>query len=307
MPNSILSAPFFHDEAAAYERLEAIVWPNGPVCPHCGCFGRITPVRGKTARIGLKRCGDCKLQFRVTVGTVFEGSHIKLHIWLQAAYLMCASKKGISAHQLHRTLNVTYKTAWFMEHRLREAMNQPDNGKLGGHGKHVEADETYWGRKRGVRKGRGGYQHKNTIMALVERGACVRSFHVPSCTRATVRAVLDQNVALDSHLMTDEAKHYRKTGRMFAQHSAINHTIKEYVRGDVHTNTVEGFFSIFKRGMRGVYQHCGEQHLRRYLAEFDFRYNNRIASGVGFDAGRLTAALRGIVGKRLMYRDSCLA
>jgi transposase-like protein len=307
MNNSILSAPFFHDEAAAYERLEAIVWPSGPVCMHCGCFGRITPVRGKTARIGLKRCGDCKLQFRVTVGTVFEGSHIKLHIWLQAVYLMCASKKGISAHQLHRTLNVTYKTAWFMEHRIREAMTQAPTKKLGGKGKYVESDETYWGLKRGARRQRGGFQHKNTIMSLVERGAEVRSFHVPSSTRATVREVLDRNIEQTTHLMTDEAKHYRKTGRVFAQHSTINHTRKEYVRGSTHTNTIEGFFSIFKRGMRGVYQHCGEQHLGRYLAEFDFRYNNRITLGVGMDIGRLTAVLQGIVGKRLMYRDSCVA
>lgn len=303
---SILSEPFFHDEAAAYAKLENIVWTDGrPVCPHCGCFGRITEVRGKTARIGLRRCGDCKSQFRVTVGTVFEGSHIPLHKWLQAAYLMCASKKGISAHQLHRTLKITYKSAWFMEHRLREAMRETYDGKLGGDGQPVEADEVYIGLKAGGKKKRGGFQHKNTVMALVERGAKVRSFHIPGSTRETVREVLDSHVDKSAHLMTDEAKHYRKIGREFRRHTAVNHTRKEYVRGEAHTNTIEGVFSIFKRGMRGVYQHCGEQHLHRYLNEFDFRYNHRAAMGVD-DATRAETMLSGIVGKRLMYRDSSL-
>ncbi len=303
---SILSAPFFHDEAAAYAKLESIVWPSGPACPHCGGLDRVTVVRGKTARIGLRRCGDCKLQFRVTVGTVFERSHVPLYKWLQAAYLMCASKKGIAAHQLHRTLEVTYKTAWFMEHRLREAMTRPPVDKLGGRGKKVEADETYWGLKVGGRKKRGGYQHKNTIMALVERGATVRSFHVPSATRETVRAVLHGNIEQDTHLMTDDAKYYRKVGREFQRHTALNHTRREYVRGEAHTNTIENVFSIFKRGMTGIYQHCGEQHLKRYLAEFDFRYNHRAALGVD-DTTRAEKALGGIVGKRLMYRDSSAA
>jgi len=303
---SILSEAFFHDEAAAYTKLESIVWPSGPACPHCGGLDRITVVTGKTARIGLRRCLDCKLQFRVTVGTVFESSHIPLHKWLQAAYLMCASKKGIAAHQLHRTIGVTYKTAWFMAHRLREAMKPARISRLGGKGRAVEADETYWGLKRGAKKQRGGFQHKNTIMALVERGAHVRSFHVPSATRETVRNVLHSNVHATSHLMTDVAKHYRRVGREFARHTALNHTRKEYVRGVAHTNTVEGVFSIFKRGMTGVYQHCGEQHLHRYLTEFDFRYNHRTALGVD-DATRTTAVLSGIVGKRLTYRDSSVA
>lgn len=298
---SILTAPFFHDEAAAYAKLESIVWPSGPVCPHCGGGDRITAVRG--GRVGLRRCGDCKAQFRVTVGTVFESSHVPLYKWLQAAYLMCASKKGISAHQLHRTLEVTYKTAWFMAHRLREAMRQEPVGKLGGKGKPVEADETFWGIKRGAKKARGGFQHKNTVMALVERGATVRSFHVPGLTRETVRDVLHKNIEQSSHLMTDDARHYQTIGRDFARHSAVNHTRKEYVRGIAHTNTIEGVFSIFKRGMTGVYQHCGEQHLHRYLTEFDFRYNTRAALGVR-DADRTDRALTGIVGKRLMYRDS---
>jgi len=303
---SILSAPYFHDEAAAYAKLESVVWPSGPVCPFCGGLDRITPVTGKTARIGLRRCLDCKKQFRVTVGTVFESSHIPLHKWMQATYLMCASKKGISAHQLHRTLEVTYKTAWFMEHRIREAMTVPPKGKLGGPGKVVEADETYWGRMAGAKKGRGGYQHKNTIMAFVERDATVRSFHIPAATRETVRAKLHGHIEQTSHLITDEAKHYRKLGRAFAQHTALNHTRKEYVRGNAHTNTIEGVFSIFKRGMTGIYQHCAPHHLRRYLAEFDFRYNNRITLGVD-DSKRVERALGGIVGKRLMYRDSFVA
>lgn len=301
---SILNAPFFHDEAAAYAKLESIVWPSGPVCPHCGGLERITVVRG--GRIGLKRCGDCKGQFRVTVGTVFEGSHIPLHQWLQAAFLMCASKKGISAHQLHRTLEITYKSAWFMAHRLREAMIAPKTTKIGGRGKQIEADETFWGQKKGVRRGRGGFQHKNTIVALVERGARVRSVHVPTLTRANVKEVLDRHADRESHLMTDEAKHYRRLGRDFAKHSAVNHTRKEYVRGIAHTNTIENVFSIFKRGMTGVYQHCGEQHLHRYLAEFDFRYNHRVGLGVD-DTQRATTMLVGIMGKRLMYRDSSVA
>jgi transposase-like protein len=300
---SILSAPYFHDEQAAYDKLESIVWPSGPVCPHCGCFGRITPVRGKTARIGLRRCGDCKLQFRVTVGTVFEKSHVPLHKWLQAAYLMCASKKGISAHQLHRTLQVTYKTAWFMEHRLREAMRNNPTEPMGGMGRHVEADETYIGKRPGARKPRGGTRHKNTVLALVERGAEVRSFHIPSATTKTVAAVLAKHIEPSTHLMTDEARHYRKVGRTFDGHSAVRHGEGEYVRGAAHTNTIEGVFSIFKRGMKGVYQHCSERHLHRYLSEFDFRYNNRTALGVE-DEQRAETMLGGIVGKRLMYRDS---
>jgi transposase-like protein len=303
---SILTAPFFRDEVAAYAKLESAVWPSGPVCPHCGGVDRITPVRGKTARIGLRRCGDCKLQFRVTVGTVFEDSHIPLYKWLQATYLMCTSKKGISAHQLHRTLEVTYKTAWFMAHRLREAMRGATQPPLGGKGKVVEADETYWGLRPGARKQRRAYHHKNTIIALVERGAGVRSFHVPAARVGTVKEVLRANIAPGTHLMTDEAGHYRTVGREFRAHTTLNHRRGEYVRGKAYMNTIEGVFSIFKRGMTGVYQHCGPQHLCRYLAEFDFRYNNRAALGVD-DAARVTRALGGIVGKRLMYRDSSFA
>jgi len=298
---SILSEPHFHCEAAAVERLEAIVWPNGPVCPKCGGL-RSTQIKGKTARPGLRSCTECRQQFRVTVGTIFERSHIPLHKWFQAAHLLASSKKGISAHQLHRTLKVTYKTAWFMEHRLREAMVDTLPPVLGGKGKHVEADETFIGKKKGFPK-RPGIGHKMAVMSLVERGGNIRSVHVDSVTRSTVEQIIRKNVAPDSKLSTDTAAYYKRGKLGVNEHAMVNHFAEEYVRGDVHVNTLEGYFSIFKRGMKGVYQHCSEKHLHRYLAEFDFRYNSRTKMGVS-DEARTTKALRGIVGKRLMYRDS---
>lgn len=298
---SILSEPHFHCEAAAVERLEGIVWPNGPVCPHCGGL-RSTQIKGKTARPGLRSCTDCREQFRVTVGTIFERSHVPLHKWFQAAHLLASSKKGISAHQLHRTLKVTYKTAWFMAHRLREAMKDGNVPLLGGGMKHVEADETFIGKKKGFPK-RPGIGHKMAVMSLIERGGSVRSVHVDSVTRSTVEHIIRKNVAPDSKLSTDTAAYYKRGKLGVNEHAMVNHFAEEYVRGDVHVNTLEGYFSIFKRGMKGVYQHCSEKHLHRYLAEFDFRYNNRAAMGVADDA-RATKALRGIVGKRLTYRDS---
>jgi len=312
---SILSEPHFHNEEAAYERLEAIVWPKGPVCPHCGNVDgeRITRVTGATARIGLRRCLECKKQFTVKVGTVFESSHVPLHKWFQAAHLLASSKKGISAHQLHRTLQVTYKTAWFMFHRLREAMRSDDFTPMGGDGKTVEADETYIGRLTGTEptKGGGASSFKNTVLTLVERGGIARSFHVDSATVARVIPIVRGNIAKETHLMTDAAPLYKRVGKDFAFHGRIDHTADEYGRTEyvegarvkVNTNTVEGYYSIFKRGMKGVYQHCGEQHLHRYLAEFDFRYSNRIALGVD-DKNRTVKAMAGIVGKRLKYRDS---
>lgn len=297
---SILSEPHFHSEAAAVERLEGIVWPKGPHCPRCGGFDRITPVKG--GRLGLRRCGPCRREFTVTVGTIFERSHIPLHKWFQAAHLLASSKKGISAHQLHRTLKVTYKTAWFMEHRLREAMKDGDLPKLGGGMKHVEADETFIGKKKGFPK-RPGIGHKMAVMSLVERGGSIRSVHVDSVTRSTVEHIIRKNVAADSKLSTDTAAYYKRGKLGVNEHAMVNHFAEEYVRGDVHVNTLEGYFSIFKRGMKGVYQHCSEKHLHRYLAEFDFRYNNRTKMGVT-DEARTAKALRGIVGKRLMYRDS---
>ena len=303
---SVLSKPYFHNEEAAYAKLEAIIWPEGPVCPHCGCMGRVykmTANAEKRIRIGLHKCGDCRKQFTVKVGTVFESSHVKLHFWFQAAYLLASSKKGISAHQLHRTLGVTYKTAWFMAHRLREAMTTVGMVPLGGEGKIVESDETYIGRKKGSVVKAGGAGHKLAVLSLVERGGEVRSFHIDRATKKIVREVIDANVNKKSHLMTDMAGLYVRKDYGFAAHDTVDHSRGEYVRGAAYTNTLEGYFSLFKKGMKGVYQHCGEQHLHRYLAEFDFRYNARTALGVNDDQ-RTVRALRGIVGKRLTYGGS---
>jgi transposase-like protein len=306
---SILSAPHFHSEAAAIARLEAIVWPQGPFCPRCGGFDRITAVKG--GRAGLRRCGPCKREFTVTVGTIFERSHVKLHKWFQAAHLLASSKKGISAHQLHRTLKVTYKTAWFMEHRLREAARElhPDR-PLGGEGKTVEIDETYIGGKeknkhRNKRNmlGTGGIG-KEIAFSLVERGGSVRSHHVPTVSAKTLRPILQRQIHADSIVMSDDGG--ARAGKDFARHETVNHSIGEYVRGDAHTNTIEGYFSILKRGITGVYHHVSPQHLKRYLAEFDFRYNERAALGIN-DEARADRLIRGIVGKRLMYKDSSLA
>ena len=298
---SILSAAHFHNEAVAFARLEAIVWPNGPVCPHCGGVDRITPVKG--GRIGLRRCGDCKKQFTCKVGTVFEDSKVPLHKWFQAAHLLASSKKGISSHQLHRTLGVTYKTAWFMSHRLREAMRDTPKGQIGGPGKIVEADETFFVNRKGFKK-RTGVGHKMAIMSLVERGGSIRSVVVERVNRKNVEKIIRRNVHHESRLMTDTAAYYKGRGHFgIDSHEMVNHEAGEYAYDDVTTNTIEGVFSIFERGMRGTYQHCSEQHLHRYVAEFDFRYNNR--SGLGFeDAQRTDNALKGIVGKRLTYRTS---
>ena len=302
---SALSAKFFHDEAAAFEKLESLLWSDGPVCPHCGRMGRITGVKG--GRMGLRRCGDCKKQFTVTVGTVFESSHVKLHLWLQAAHLLASSKKGFSAHQLHRTLGVTYKTAWFMFHRLREAMRDGALAPMGGidgmpgAGGIVEADETFIGREPGVPKAR-AYHHKMKVLSLVDRDSGqVRSVVVDDIKPDTIRPIIEANILKEATLHTDESAIYTKVGATFADHQMTTHSAKEYVRGIVHTNTVEGYFSVFKRGMKGVYQHCGKQHLHRYLAEFDFRYNNRVRLGVN-DTERAERALAGIKGKRLTYR-----
>jgi hypothetical protein len=246
----------------------------------------------------------------VKVGTIFEASHVKLHIWLQAMALICSSKKGISANQLHRTLGVTLKTAWFMGHRIREAMKDDgSSGPLGGEGKVVEADEAYIGpveyrlNKYGRVTGKQGTGAKYKIVSLVERGGAARSVKVDKLTADGVREIVLDGASTESRLHTDESKFYSKVGEEFAEHATVKHSMGEYARGDVTTNTVEGFFSIFKRGMKGIYQHCGEQHLQRYLTEFDFRYSNRIALGVD-DVERTTRAVRGIVGKRLTYRTT---
>lgn len=303
------TSAYFHDEAAAREYLEAQRWPKGPVCVHCGGSERVYAVKANAkarVREGLYQCNDCGKQFTVTVGTCFEGSKVPLHKWLYATYLMCSSKKGVSSKQLERMLGVTYKTAWFMSHRIREAMKDGTPGLLGGGGKVVEVDETYIGRDKTIKpkhekKGR-GFHHKQKVLSLVERGGKVRSTHVPAVNAKTLRPILDAQLDQASHVMTDEAAVYTATKpAMFETHEYVQHGIGEYVRGDVHTNTIEGYFSIFKRGMNGVYQHCSEQHLKRYLCEFDFRYNHREKLGYS-DMERMNMALRGIEGKRITYR-----
>lgn len=302
---SVLSAPHFHNEKAAYRFLEAQIWPDGPICPHCGGFDRIGKLEGESTRLGVHKCYQCRKPFTVKVGTVFEASHVPLHKWLQAAFLMCSSKKGISSNQLHRTLGVTLKTAWFMSHRLREAMRDTTTEPMGGEGKVVEADETYFGKRKGVKKIGPGGHHRGmmAVVGLVQRGGKVRTFHVDKANQKTVLGIVAKNVAVESRLHTDESHIYKGADATFAAHETVNHSEEEYARGDITTNSIEGYFAIFKRGMKGVYQHCGEKHLHRYLNEFDFRYNERVALGVN-DINRTAKALTGIVGKRLMYRDS---
>ena len=273
------------------------------MCPKCGGQNRVGKLTGKSTRIGTYKCYACRKPFTVKVGTVFESSHVKMFQWLQAIYLMCSSKKGISSNQLHRTLGVTLKTAWFMSQRIREAMRSGSLTPMGGPGKMVEADETFIGKKYDKPEGARGYAHKEAVLSLVERGGEVRSTHVPNVSAETLRPILAEQLDTDTTLMTDEAKQYGKVGKDYAGHETVNHGIGEYVRGDAHTNTIEGYFSIFKRGMKGVYQHCSSRHLKRYLCEFDFRYNNRSARGVE-DIMRANLALMGIAGKRLLYRDS---
>lgn len=310
-----LDNPIFQDADKAREHLEAQRWPNGPICPHCGNADatRITAMKGQAHRAGLYNCMECRQQFTVTVGTVFERSKIALNKWLLATFLMASSKKGMSAHQLHRMLGVTYKTAWFMAHRIREAMKEDtkSSGPIGGEGKTVEADETYFGKREdqampAYRKGK-PYKSKKlgtrkvAVVALVERGGRVRTFHVESATKASVREILFTNVPRSSTLHTDESKLYVETGKQYAAHETVHHSSGEYVRGLVHTNTVENVFSVFKRGMKGVYQHCAEKHLHRYLSEFDFRYNRRAALKIS-DTERNDDLLASIGGKRLTYR-----
>jgi transposase-like protein len=305
MAYSVLDAPCFRDEAAAYAFVEERVWPDGPICPHCGNTESIGKLQGKSTRLGVYKCYACRKPFTVKVGTVFESSHIPLRIWLQAMYLLSSSKKGISSNQLHRTLGVTLKSAWFLSHRIREAMRTVGFTPMGGDGKVVEADETYSGDKDVITKrtirGKSGHSSKRAIVSLVERGGSVRTFHVERADLETVTRIVKANVRRESTLHTDESQLYNKAKEHVAAHDRVKHSAGEYVRDDVHTNTVEGVFSIFKRGMHGVYQHCGEKHLHRYLAEYDFRYNNRAALGVG-DVGRTDQLVKGVVGKRLTYR-----
>lgn len=306
---SILSKPHFHDEAAAFAFLESALWPEGPVCPHCGGkdrIGKITPNPEKRVRVGLYKCGSCKKQFTVKVGTVFEHARVPLHKMLQAVHLLCSGKKGVSAHQLHRILEVQYNTAWFLAHRIREAMRSGELAPMGGTGGIVEADETFIGREPGKPKKR-AFHHKMKVLSLIDRDSKqARSMVVDDLKPATIAPILRENMAREARLATDEAGHYLHIGREFADHGVVRHGKEEYVVGEVHTNTLEGYFSIFKRGMKGVYQHCGKRHLHRYLAEFDFRYNNRSALGCE-DQERANRALSGTKGRRLTYRPATAA
>lgn len=299
MKNATLSEARFHDEAEARKHLESIRWPDGPVCAHCGSDSRISVLNGKAHRPGLLFCGECRKQFSVTVGTVFERSKVPLHKWLLATHLLCSSKKGVSSHQIHRTLGVTYKTAWFMTHRIREAMKDTSTAPLGGAGSSgiVEADETYFGKTTG--QGRGGHLgKKQKIVALLERGGTVRAFHVDAVNAKTLKPILEKQISKTARVMTDTAPVYKGITKEFAAHETVNHSAGEYARGDVNTNSVEGFFGIMKRGIKGVYQHVSEEHLIRYVDEFSFRYSTHRIS----DAERSDKALKGIGGKRLTYR-----
>ena len=303
---SVLSAPHFHNEKAAYAYVEARVWPEGPVCPHCGGYERISLMGGKSTRIGAYKCYQCRKPFTVKVGTIFEASHVPLRYWLQAMFLMAASKKGVSSNQLHRTLGVTLKTAWFMSHRIREAMRDGALAPFGQGGGAVEADATFIGREPGEPITKGG-NHKMKVLSLVDRASgAKRSFVLDFINTKAITEIVMGNVAREAVLMTDEARHYVKIGEQFRGHGHTNHAAGEYVSRFspmVHTNTIEGSFSIFKRGMRGIYQHCGKRHLHRYLAEFDFRYSNRVALGVS-DVARADILLAGVVGKRLTYQTA---
>jgi len=302
-----LTAAIYNDEDAARAHFEGIRWPEGRSCPHCGTVGNSTLMQGKTTRPGLYKCKDCRKPFTATMGTIYERSHIPLHKWLLATQLMVASKKGISAHQLFRMLGFgSYRTAWFMAHRIREAMRSDDTTPMGSGGGIVEVDETFIGRVKGAPVKR-AFHHKMKVLALVDRDSGkARTMVVDNVSAATLMPIVRANVAKEATIMTDEHNAYTRIKDHFAGHGTTVHSAGQYVDyadATIHSNTVEGYFSIFKRGMRGIYQHCGEQHLHRYLAEFDFRYTNRIATGCN-DADRAVKALQGVVGKRLTYQQA---
>jgi transposase-like protein len=310
MAKPILNAPEFLYEEAAFAFVESRLWPNGPVCPNCGncARSRITKMAGKTTRMGLYNCKECRKPFTVRMGTIFESSHLPLHMWLQVIHLMCASKKGISTRQIQRMLVCSLKTAWFLGHRIREAMRDGSLAPMGGAGGVVEVDETFFGRKEGYEVRQGAW-HKNAVLSLVERGGKARSFHVEKVTKADILPIVRANLDRESHVMTDEAATYAQLGNEFAKHDAVDYSRGEYgyparrTGEKINTNTVEGYYSIFKRGMIGIYQHCSEKHLHRYLAEFDFRYSHRIKTGYD-DVARAERALLGVKGKRLTYETT---
>ncbi|MBC7767454.1 MAG: IS1595 family transposase [Phycisphaerales bacterium] len=311
---------FYTDDEAARAHLESLLWPDGPICPRCGVINEATLMQGKSHRPGLYNCRPCDKPFTVTVGTIYERSHIPLHKWVYATHLMTASKKGISAAQLHRMLGFgSYRTAWFMAHRIREAMKgSSGTAPLGGEGQVIEADESYYGKQESpptlrsdgtpfkTRKYKRqtnmyGSSQKRPIVVLVERGGKARTFHVAEANRETVEKILAANASTDSRLHTDESHLYKRMGKRFAEHASVNHSKDEYARGDVTSNSAEGFFNVFKRGMTGVYQHCGEAYLNRYLVEFEFRHNTRTKLGVN-DKERAGLAHKGAAGKRLTLR-----
>jgi transposase-like protein len=306
---AVFQNPIFQDETKAREALEAVLWPEGPVCRHCGNSDpeKIAKMEGKSHRPGLYYCNECSGQFTVTVGTVFERSKVPLTKWWMAAHMINSSKNGVSAHEIHRTIGVTYKTAWFMMHRLREAMKDLTPSPMGGQGQSIQADETYYGNSKRAKSYRKGHRHKRSVVALVEPKGRARVFHVKRATSETVRELLVTNVHRSSELQTDESPLYTKVGKEFAAHKTVEHGVNQrgfYVGKDGQTtNAVENFFGNFKRGMKGTYRFCNEKHLQRYLTEFEFRHNNR--SGLGVNDGERTAlAMKGIEGKRLTYRPT---
>jgi transposase-like protein len=297
---ALLSDPVYHDEDAARAYIEQVRWPEFVSCALCGSVEKISRLGGESMGPGWWYCGACKGKFTVRVGMIFERSHIPLHKWLLALRLMTSSKKGVSAHQLHRTLGITYKSAWFLGHRIREAMSETGSAPVGGEGMFVEADETHVGGRARNRACKAPAP-KKAVVSLVERSGRVRSQHVPEVNAANLRPILEAGIDKASHLRTDESGVYWKAGEKFASHRTVNHSEKEYVHGDASTNAAENFFSILKRGIYGTYQHVSEEHLHRYLAEFDFRHNNRVKLGIG-DAERTRRAIVGAEGKRLTYR-----
>jgi len=305
MSKSVLSAAHFHDEEAAYAYVEARLWKDGRDCPHCGSIGNSVKLAGKSTRIGVYKCRDCRKPFTVKVGTIFEASHVKLHVWLQAIHLLAASKKGFSANQFARTLGVSLKAAWFMAHRIREAMRSVDLIPFGKQGGVVEADETFWGMDPDTtKKANGGYGAMKVLTLIDRDSGRAQSVVIDELTRDAIEPILRENIAREARLMTDEAHRYKRIGREFAAHGSVNHSKDEWVSRDdptIHTQTVENYYSVFKRGRRGTYQHCAKRHLHRYCAEFDFRYSNRSALGVD-DHERADRILAGVKGKRLTYR-----